>query len=82
VRDHLISHGFMDRYIRWLCHGENIETIDNTENIGNIIPDESYGGDLNLDNDQRDVSENEDIKNTENTYNVESHQLDEIKNDI
>jgi Transposase-associated domain len=29
VRDHLIHRGFMDRYTRWVRHGENIETFDN-----------------------------------------------------
>jgi Transposase-associated domain len=43
VRDHLIRRGFMDRYTRWVRHGENIETVDNTENnrnIENIVRDE------------------------------------------
>jgi hypothetical protein len=55
VRDHLIHRGFMDRYIRWVRHGENIETVDNIENIRNIeniVRDESEGDDLNLDNDE------------------------------
>jgi Transposase-associated domain len=55
VRDHLIHHGFMDRYTRWVKHGENIKTVDNIENIKNIkniIRDESESDDLNLDNDE------------------------------
>jgi Transposase-associated domain len=36
VRDHLIRRGFMDRYTRWVRYGENIETVDNTENSTNI----------------------------------------------
>jgi Transposase-associated domain len=55
VRDHLIRCGFMDRYTRWVRHGENIKTVDNTENstnIENIVRDESEGDDLNLDNDE------------------------------
>jgi hypothetical protein len=64
---------------------KNIETVDNIENIRNIrniVRDESKGDDLNLNNDERDVSENENIKNIEDTDNVESHKLDEIMNDI
>jgi Transposase-associated domain len=59
VRDHLIHRGFMDRYTRWVRHGENIKTVDN---IKNIIRHESEGDDLNLDNDERDVLKNENIK--------------------
>jgi Transposase-associated domain len=73
VRDHLFRRGFMDRYTRWVRHGENIETVDN---IKNIVRDESEGDDLNLDNDEWDVLENENMRN------VESLQLDEIMNDI
>jgi Transposase-associated domain len=36
VRDHLICRGFMDRYTRWVRHGENIKTVDNIKNIRNI----------------------------------------------
>jgi hypothetical protein len=79
VRDQLIHHGFMNRYTRWVRHIENIKIIDN---IKNIIQDESEGDDLNLDNDERNVSENENVENIENTDNVESHKLDEIMNDI
>jgi Transposase-associated domain len=85
VRDHLIRRGFMDRYTRWVRHGENIETVDNTENsrnIENIVRDESEGNSLNLDNDECDVLENENVGNVENIDNVESQQLDEIMNDI
>jgi Transposase-associated domain len=28
MRDHLIRHGFMNRYTRWVRHGENIETVE------------------------------------------------------
>jgi Transposase-associated domain len=55
VRDHLIRREFMDRYTRWVWQGENIETVDNTENsrnIENIVRDESEGDSLNLDNDE------------------------------
>jgi Transposase-associated domain len=85
VRDHLIRRGFMDRYTRWVQHGENIETVDNIENIRNIrniVRDESEGDDLNLDNDEWDVLENENVENVENIDNIESQQLDEIMNDI
>jgi Transposase family tnp2/Transposase-associated domain len=81
VRDHLIRRGFMDRYTRWVRHGENIET-ENSRNYENIVRDESEGDDLNLDNDEWDVLENENVRNTENIDNVESEQLDEIMNDI
>jgi Transposase-associated domain len=79
VRYHLIHCGFIDRYTRWVRHGENIEIVDNIENI---VRDESEGDDLNLDNDEWDVLENENIKNVKNIDNIESQQLDEIMNDI
>jgi hypothetical protein len=85
VRDHLIRHGFMDRYTRWVRHGENIKTIDNIKtirNIENIVRDEFKGDNLNLDNDEWDVLENENVKNIENIDNIESQKLDEIMNDI
>jgi Transposase-associated domain len=82
VRDHLIRRRCMDRYTRWVRHGENIETIDNITNIKNIIRDESEGDDLNLDNDEWGVLENENIENVEDIDNVKSQQLDEIMNDI
>jgi Transposase-associated domain len=58
VRDHLIRRGVMDRYTRWVRHGENIKIVDN---IKNIVRDESKGDDINLDNDERNVLENENI---------------------
>jgi hypothetical protein len=84
MRDHLIHRGFMDRYTRWVRHGENIETIDNIDirNIKNIVRDESEGDGLNLDNDEWDVLENENMENIENIDNIEIQQLDEILNDI
>jgi hypothetical protein len=69
VRDHLIHREFIDRYTRWVRHGENIETIDNIENIkkfGNIVRDESEGDDFKLDNDEQDVLKNENIEDIDN----------------
>jgi Transposase-associated domain len=85
VRDHLIRRGFMVRYTQWIRHGENIKIVDNIaniRNIKNIVQDESECDDLNLDNDERDVLENENIENIEDIDNVESQQLNEIMNDI
>jgi hypothetical protein len=84
MRDHLIHRGFMDRYTRWVRHGENIKTVDNIDikNIKNIVRDESESDGLNLDNDEWDVLENENVRNIENIDNIESQQLDEIMNDI
>jgi hypothetical protein len=48
VRDYLIHRVFIDRYTRWICHEENIKTVNN---IKNIVRDESRGDDLYLDND-------------------------------
>jgi hypothetical protein len=85
MRDHLIRRGFMDRYTRWVRHGENIETVDNIKNIRNIeniVRDESEGEDLNLDNNEWGVLENENVENIEDIDNIERQQLDEIMNDI
>jgi hypothetical protein len=85
MRNHLILRGFMDRYTRWVQHGENIETVDNIKtirNIKNIIRDESERDDLNLDNDERDVLENKNVEDIEDINTIERQQLDEIMNDI
>jgi hypothetical protein len=53
VRDHLIRHGFMEQFTRWVQHGENIEIV---HNIKNIVRDELGGycaDDLNLGNNER-----------------------------